>query len=386
MPNSLLVFTSYYLPGFKAGGPIRSISSLVDKLGSHLEISLVTRNHDIGDRVRYSSIKTNKWEFADNYRCLYLSFFSFVPLCFIMKRIRLSDYEYIYFNSFFDLKFSIIPILYLKIFNMFGYYNGIKIILAPRGEFSTAALRNSFFSKYAWIYIFKLFSVNKFITWHATSVDEKIDIVNIFGDDDSIVLLENFPSSKPLDFDKILLSNKSNVLKLVFIGRVSPMKNLSAALNILKSVKSSVIFDIFGPLEDGDYYSKCNQIVDELPSNIIVNFLGEIKHTDVQLTLSNYDLFFSPTLGENYGHSIVESFLVGCPVLISNNTPWRELQLKYAGFDFSLDNLEDFSLTIDFFGEMNIVDYNKFKIGSYNYGLEISNCVNLQNGYFNLFN
>jgi glycosyltransferase involved in cell wall biosynthesis len=163
------------------------------------------------------------------------------------------------------------------------------------------------------------------------------------------------------------------------------MKNLCVALNILKRVKSTVTFDIYGPIEDLDYHNKCILIVDELPDNIIVNFFGGIKHSEVQLTLSKYDLFFSPTLGENYGHAIVESFLVGCPVLISNNTPWRELNLKNAGFDIPLDNLDDFSFTIDLFAEMNIEEYNKFKIGSYNYGQEISNCSDLTNGYINLF-
>lgn len=385
MPNSLLLFTSYYVPGFKAGGPIRSISSLVDKLGAHFDISIVTRNHDIGDKEPYNSIKSNTWQFFDNYRCLYVSFFSFVPFYFISKRIRIADYKYIYFNSFFDLKFSLLPILFLKCFNLLRCYNESSVIVAPRGEFSTSALSNNYFLKHLVIFIFKLFAVHKFITWHATSINEKKNIISIFGNHDNIVFLENFPSSKPVDFNKILFSNKSNILKIVFVGRVSPMKNLCVALNILKRVKSSVTFDIYGPVEDLNYFTKCSLIVDELPDNIIVNFFGEIKHTEVQSTLSKYDLFFSPTLGENYGHAIVEAFLVGCPVLISNNTPWRELKLKNAGFDISLDNLEDFSFYIDFFAGMNIEEYNLFKIGSYNYGREISNCSDLANDYINLF-
>lgn len=385
MPNTLLLFTSYYVPGFKAGGPIRSVSSLVDKLGSHFDISIVTRNHDIGDKEPYSSIKSNTWNFFDNYRCLYVSFFSFVPFYFVSKRIRIADYKIIYFNSFFDLKFTLLPILFLKCINLFRYSTESKIIVAPRGEFSTSALSNNFFLKHLVIFFFKLFVVNNFITWHATSINEKKNIISIFGNHDNIVFLENFPSSKPVDFNKILFSNKSNILKIVFVGRVSPMKNLCVALNILKRVKSRVTFDIYGPIEDLEYYSKCILIVDELPDNITVNFLGGIKHTEVQLTLSKYDLFFSPTLGENYGHSIVEAFLVGCPVLISNNTPWKELKLKNAGFDISLDNLEDFSFTIDFFAEMNIEEYIKFKIGSHNYGQEISNCSDLTSGYINLF-
>jgi glycosyltransferase involved in cell wall biosynthesis len=386
MPNSLLVFTSYYVPGFKAGGPIRSISSLVDNLNSNLEISIVTRNHDISDKKTYHSIKSNIWQIADNYRCLYLSYLSVIPIFFLFKKIRITDYKYIYFNSFFDFKFSIAPLFYLKLINIFGYNFTCKIIVAPRGEFSNSALNSNKRLKFFFLYIFKLFSVNKFITWHATSISEKKNIFEIFGHNENIVCLENFPSSKPILFSEISLTNKSNILKVVFVGRVSPMKNLLVALNILKDVRSCVLFDIYGPIEDLDYYNQCNLIVSVLPDNIKVNFYGEIKHFNVQSTLLKYDLFFSPTLGENYGHAIVEAFLVGCPVLISDNTPWRGLKITNAGFDLSLENLEDFSDTIDFFAKMDPLNFNKYKIGAYNYGLEISNFSNLKNGYLNLFN
>ena len=386
MSNSLLIFTSYFIPAYKAGGPIRSISSLIDNIHSHFEISVVTRNHDIRDRKNFSSIKHNIWLIYDNYSCLYLSYLSSVPIFILFNRIRKSEFKYIYFNSFFDFKFSIIPLFYLKLINFFGYNIGCKIIVAPRGEFSHSALNNKKLLKRIIIYLFKFFSVNRYITWHATSISEQKDIFEIFGLNHNIFLLENFPSSKPVDFSDVLLRNKSNIFKVVFIGRVSRMKNLLDALNILKNVKSNIIFDVYGPAEDIDYFNKCITIVQSLPDNVKVNFYGEIKHHNVCSTLSKYDLFFSPTLGENYGHAIVEAFLVGCPVLISDNTPWRELKQNHAGFDISLDNLEEFSFTIDFFAKMDDESYKMFKIGSYNYGLKISNNSSLKEGYLNLFN
>ena len=385
MISSLLVFTSYYLPGFKAGGPIRSISSLVENLNSNFEISIVTRNHDIGDNHAYNSLHSNFWYNVNKSRCMYLSYFSFLPMIVLLSRIRVSSFKHIYFNSFFDFKFSLLPLFYLRIINFLGFTTS-NIIIAPRGEFALSALNSNKFLKRVVIFLFKFFSADKFVTWHATSIKEEENIIAIFGNSVNIVCLENFPSSSPLHFNEILLSNKSSILKIIFVGRVSPMKNLHIALNILKNVKSIVIFDVYGPLEDFDYYNQCVLIVNELPNNIKVNFLGELKHDNVRPVLLKYDLFFSPTLGENYGHAIVEAFLVGCPVLISDNTPWRELKLKNAGFDISLDHLDDFSFAIDFFANMDADSFNQFKLGSYNYGLEISNFSNLKNGYLILFN
>lgn len=43
-----------------------------------------------------------------------------------------------------------------------------------------------------------------------------------------------------------------------------------------------------------------------------------------------------PTFNENYGHAIVESFVAGLPVVISDRTPWRNLEKINAGWDIPL--------------------------------------------------
>ena len=61
---------------------------------------------------------------------------------------------------------------------------------------------------------------------------------------------------------------------------------------------------------------------------------------------SKYDAFIFPTLSENYGHVIVESLIVGTPVIISNNTPWTDVNDFGCGGAFSLDDSMSFSLMI----------------------------------------
>jgi len=41
--------------------------------------------------------------------------------------------------------------------------------------------------------------------------------------------------------------------------------------------------------------------------------------------LADYDAFIFPTLGENFGHVIIESLSAGCPVLCSDQTPWNDV-------------------------------------------------------------
>jgi glycosyltransferase involved in cell wall biosynthesis len=44
-----------------------------------------------------------------------------------------------------------------------------------------------------------------------------------------------------------------------------------------------------------------------------------------------------PTLGENFGHGIIEALGTGRPVIISDQTPWRGLQAAGVGWDVAID-------------------------------------------------
>src|SRR5262249_1911514 len=69
-----------------------------------------------------------------------------------------------------------------------------------------------------------------------------------------------------------------------------------------------------------------------------VEYTGEAGHDDLQRRLPNYDVMILPTLGENFGHVVVEAWAAGCPVLISDRTPWRQLTSRGLGWDVPLDH------------------------------------------------
>ena len=53
---TVLVFIGYYLPGYKAGGPVRSIANVVETLGDEFEFRIVTSDRDLLDEVPYPGI------------------------------------------------------------------------------------------------------------------------------------------------------------------------------------------------------------------------------------------------------------------------------------------------------------------------------------------
>ncbi len=125
------------------------------------------------------------------------------------------------------------------------------------------------------------------------------------------------------------------------------MKNLETALAILSRLSGLAIeFNIYGTLEDTDYWRRCEAAIAALPPNIRVAYRGPVQPEDVETVLSGYDAFLLPTLGENYGHVIREALSAGLPVLISDRTPWRGLEARGAGADLPLDDLDAFARRI----------------------------------------
>jgi len=247
----------------------------------------------------------------------------------------------LYLNSFFDSEFTIKPLLA----RFLGEIKTKPVVLAPRGEFSKGALKLKALKKRTYIALFKLLGLCKNIAWQASSVHEMNDILNVLPiNKDVITLALDLPAK--VSYQSSLFSEntpkKVGSVKLIFLSRISPMKNLDYALKVLSDVHVSVVFDIYGPLEDMKYWGLCEALIEKLPGNILCKYRGLVPPNEVRHVFSQYDLFLFPTQGENYGHVIAESLSVGTPVLISDKTPWRHLIDDNLGQDVSLDNADAF--------------------------------------------
>jgi glycosyltransferase involved in cell wall biosynthesis len=104
---------------------------------------------------------------------------------------------------------------------------------------------------------------------------------------------------------------------------------------------------IYGPIEDLKYWEQCEVQIADLPTNVQVNYVGELAHQEVAHALSQHGLFFLPTRGENYGHVIQEALTAGLPVLISDQTPWRDLEQHCVGWALPLGDPSAFAKIID---------------------------------------
>ena len=69
----VLVCAASYLPGYKSGGPIRSIANMVAHLSSYFDFYVVTKDRDATDTESYPGVTPNRWYRVGNARVLYCS-------------------------------------------------------------------------------------------------------------------------------------------------------------------------------------------------------------------------------------------------------------------------------------------------------------------------
>ena len=86
----------------------------------------------------------------------------------------------IYMSSFFRISHTLLPILIIKFFRIIGFKRKIKLVISPRNEFRLESLNFSYWKKFLYIFLFKIF-LSRNIYYHATTKSESNDIKNILG-------------------------------------------------------------------------------------------------------------------------------------------------------------------------------------------------------------
>lgn len=363
MKKKVLLFAPFFTPSVKGGGPIISTKNLIENLSEKIDFYVLTSDRDLGDTAPFPNVETEKWNEVGQANVMYVNreTLNVKLIATIMKE---KDFDYFYLNSFFDSKFSILPILAKRTDKKI---NG-QLIVAPRGEFSPGALNIKAQKKNVYIRLFKLLGLAKSFIWHATAESEKNDIRNIFGNQGTIKIANNLTANyADLNYQKNIEKTVGTV-KFVFISRIHPKKNLLQALQLVGEMQGNIEFSIYGPLEDKNYWAKCQSVSATFPESIQVKYHGLLNHAQIIPTFMNQHFFLFPTFGENYGHVISEALIGGCPVIISDQTPWRQLEAKGAGWDIALDNIMKFKEVLQECVDMNQTDYQTLSKSAFEFG------------------
>lgn len=329
--KKIFVQYSRFYPAYKAGGPIQSLMYLLEKINGCFDVYLVTSCYDFDGKKL--DVVADCWVKTRFGNVFYSSGITYNLLKDLITEINPHVF---YLNSF----FSILTVKTLCVLSR----DNRKIVIAPRGEFSPNALLWKRWKKNAYLFLFKHFLISDNLNWHFTNVSEFTDCSKLFSVPElNYKIVSNLHPVKLKEHNFANVNKRVGILKIVSVGRVSPMKNMSFLIDVISKASGNVICDIYGFIENQEYYLLCKEKLRSLPENIEINFKGDINSKDVVDIISKYDLFFSPSLGENFGHAIFEGLIAGLPILISDKIPFfSEVESFMAGFVINLNNEEAF--------------------------------------------
>ncbi|MFN9369636.1 MAG: glycosyltransferase family 4 protein [Planctomycetia bacterium] len=377
----LLVLTEWFLPGYRAGGPIRSTGNLVAALHTEFDISVVTSDRDLGMSRPYADIPANEWtSHGGTARIMYLS-----PdrqtLGTVGRLASEADAECVYLNSMFSTRFSL-PALLARWRGRIGK----RMVVAPRGELLPGALRYKTMKKTGFLSLLRASGVLHGLHFHATDAQERESIVSRLGVPPvRVTTLANVP--EPVAADPRPVEKSADAVRLLFLSRVSPKKNLAFLLERLREVPATVgvTLTIGGPQEDVAYWDRCSRLMHGLPKHVRVEAIGAVSHEQVRPLIERHHAFVLPTFGENYGHSIVEALGTGRPVIISDRTPWRNLVVQGAGWDLPLEEPAEFTRAIVAVARLDQTGFDRMARAALAYAGRLADTDALKSGYRALF-
>ena len=369
-----LVSSSFY-PATFYGGPISATWDLSRKLASKgVDIYVSTTNANGSNKLDVEHnmfLKKQDNFFVKYYNEQIINKISFAFIFGIWNDIKRSDVVYIQYLFHYTVLFSL----------LFGMLQKKKVIICPRGSFSTFTLLNKLsFIKSIWISLF-ISPFSKKIIWQASSYLEEKDIKRNFPEAKTEIIndgvdFNSFQNTKKLSsneivkkYTKIDFEEVSNIF--FSMGRLHKIKGFDILINAfeiyLQKDKNAKLIIAGGDDGIGD---KLEQKILELKLNNSVFLIGEVDFEEKKILLSNCDYFVLASAFESFGIVIAEALACGKPCVVSNKTPWKHLEMNNCGI--LVDNEKESFATA--FSNIINKDFDSNKIKNYlksNYDWEI---------------
>ena len=333
--KNIVVLIDWFLPGNKAGGPVKSVYSMLSLLKEEYNFFVITTNRDLGSTQPYPNIISDAWQNYDQIPVYYFSEENLKSKK-LIEVIKSVSPDIVYLNSFWSYYFSLVPLRAEKSGKL-----TCEVVLAPRGMLGKGALSIKPIKKKLFLSLLKFVNLHSKVVFHATTSEEEKEIKGFFKKANTRIAANI--NSTPILKGRNITKQKGTV-KFFYLSRIAKVKNLHYALETLKEMppQINVIYDIYGSMEDKAYWHECEKLIKQLPASVKVNYKGELGFEAVQPIISQYHFLLMPTLNENFGHSIAETLRSACPVIISDHTPWNGINKAHCGYALDLKSKSKF--------------------------------------------
>jgi len=376
--KKILLFSEWYEPAYKAGGPIRSCVNFVAHLSSRADIYVFTGHSDLGEEKPLEGITVNQWVQLPTGAHVFYATPAKRGKNHIKAILQSVQPDFVYLNSLYSKDFTIDVLMAHR-----ALKSRAGIVLSVRGMLKSTALDIKPIKKKIFFVLAKWLGYHRQIHFHATNTSEADEIRTVFGNV-RVGVADNFPPAIVLSPD--IIEKAAGTIKLILVGRIHPIKNIDYLLQRLPAVKGNIHLSIAGIREDESYWQQCETIIKSLPAGKTVELIGELPHHKLNSILAAHHLFVLPTKGENFGHAIAEALGNGRPVLISDKTPWQNLTETNAGWVCSLSSPECFQASLQEAVNWNQAEFNNWCRGALEFARVRQNIPELVGEYLRIFN
>jgi glycosyltransferase involved in cell wall biosynthesis len=376
--KKILILIDWFAPGYKAGGPIQSCVNLCAVLKTQYDVYVFTTDTDHGEEIPYRGIRSNEWiTDTDKGIQVYYAQKKGLTLSRLKREVIHINPDFVYLNHLFSPRFVVYPI-WLK---LTGSIKGTMIV-CPRGALYQSALNVKRYKKIPLLLVYKWLGIQRKVKFHATNQREAAAIAQYFPAS-QVSIADNLPNLQQQPFETC--EKVAGSLKMIYVARIVAIKNLLFLLTLLPQLQEQIYLTVVGPVEDKEYWASCEQQISALPANIHVTCEGPVENSLLQKKIKAHHVYILPTTGENFGHSIFEALLAGRPVVISDQTPWLQLQQQNAGWDLPLNSPAQFVEAIKTMASCNQQQFDVYAKAAWKYaGDFIEQSVN-KNPYSNIF-
>lgn len=238
----------------------------------------------------------------------------------------------------------------------FGRKNNIPYVINPRGDTEIARIDYNKFKKLKKNIAWKLYAKN--IVDHAACIiatsEQERDSIRLLG---SKVPVAVIPNDIDLDiFPKEVVHHYGKKKVVLFLSRINPIKGTEYLIDAWAQLPEQLRIDwelhIAGNSDPKKYIHTLKTKVTDMKLQDSIKFVGPITGEAKMRKYQDSNLFILPTLNENFGNVVAEAMMCECPVITTNNAPWRCLIEDKCGWwiDLSVKNLikvmkESMSLT-----------------------------------------
>ncbi len=356
----------YTISSFKPAttGPANAIYSIAKELKKKHDIYVITTDFGsekitTGKWIKYEEINVYYLKMLSNKTTLFNAIWgislTYLKNFFLIKKlIKKINPEIIHINSIFNF------LSFISGYLSFKYK--IKYIITSHCDFATEQFNIRKFRKKFFLRLPFLKKILKNAFFHVTSEKEKLELIKNINKELNIELKEKNIYKRALPADessynyKWIRKKPSSFKTILYLGRISVIKNIEALIEAFASLKKGEFKLIIAgnTNENSKYTLELKNIVKNYNLQKHITFTDKAIYDEEKFTLlKNADVFILPSLVENFGITVLESLAQGTPVIASKGSPWQELEIYNAGY-WTENTPEALKLCINNFFKLNI--------------------------------